>query len=229
MAEPVVYRVGQNEYPITSGSGELAAEQGETIPYPYGSPLTAEMGVSSWPPPGFAAPETAVTTSSSTLQAQLPAPEDIAWVQGDTARFSWIVADVFWTDEEPNLSLTEDDPTPPEWILTEWAAQVRNPYIASTYRADYWVPAYGFQYDWWRRHSLLGEFTATGTAVIIPDTDPYQYGTLVTITLGADVSATILPGVYRFDVQRLFTESDPVDKLTKIGGRARVVTEWTLV
>lgn len=226
--EPVVYRVGQNEYPTTGGSGELLAEQGETIPYPNGAPLTASMGVSAWPPPGFVAPETTVTTTSS-LQANLPEPEDVAWVQGDTAEFSWIVADVFWTDDDPGIVPGVDDPDTPEWIPTEWASEVRNPYIASTYRADYWVPAYGFQYDWWRRHSLLGEFTVTGVGLVIPDTDPVRYGTLVTITLGSDVSATILPGVYRFDVQSLFTDTDPQIKRTRIGGRARVVTDWTLV
>ena len=114
----------------------------------------------------------------------------------------------------------------PTWVETEWAAQVRNPYIYSTYAADYWVPAYGYQYNWWRGNSIVAEFTMTSDIVVVPDSSPTQWATRVTMTLPAANSANILPGNwYRWDLQT--RTSDNIVK-THLRGKTRVVTEWTV-
>lgn len=46
----------------------------------------------------------------------------------------------------------------PAWVETLWGAQVRNPYVFSTYTSDYWVPAHGNQYRWWQAHSVVASF-----------------------------------------------------------------------
>jgi hypothetical protein len=114
----------------------------------------------------------------------------------------------------------------PVWDETEWAAQVRNPYIYSTYAADYWVPAYGYQYNWWRGNSIVAEFSAIADIVQVPDVTPTQWATRVNLVLAADESANILPGNwYRWDLQsRTATE----EVRTHLRGKARIITEWTV-
>lgn len=116
----------------------------------------------------------------------------------------------------------------PVWEAREWAAQVRNPYIYSTYAADYWVPAYGYQYNWWRGHSIVAEFDPTTTVVSIPATEitPVTWGTKITITLPANRSAAILPGNwYHWDLQ---TRSITDEVRTWLRGKSRILTEWTV-
>jgi hypothetical protein len=114
----------------------------------------------------------------------------------------------------------------PEWHATEWAAQVRNPYIISTYAADYWVPANGYQYNWWRGHSVVAEFHCAAGAQVVSDSDPVQWGTMVTLTLPSDRSMNILPGNwYRWDLQSRTIENEV---RTHLRGRVNVVTEWTV-
>ena len=117
----------------------------------------------------------------------------------------------------------------PVWTATEWAAQVRNPYIYSTYAADYWVPAYGFQYKWWRANSGVASFDATADIIEMPVAtpgDPISWATRVTLNLPATSSAAILPGSwYRWDIQ-----SRTIDNVvrTHLRGKARIITEWTV-
>lgn len=114
----------------------------------------------------------------------------------------------------------------PTWTATEWAAQVRNPYIYSTYAADYWVPAYGYQYKWWRGNSIVAEFSATADIVTVPDVTPTQWATRVDLVLTAENSANILPGNwYRWDLQSR-TQTDQVR--THLRGKSRIITEWTV-
>lgn len=114
----------------------------------------------------------------------------------------------------------------PEWHATEWAAQTRNPYIISTYAADYWVPANGYQYNWWRGHSVVAEFNCAAGAQVVSGADPVQWGTMVTLTLPADRSMNILPGNwYRWDLQSRTIENEV---RTHLRGRVNVVTEWTV-
>lgn len=114
----------------------------------------------------------------------------------------------------------------PDWVETEWAAQVRNPYIYSTYASDYWVPAYGYQYKWWRGNSIVAEFEMTADIVTVPDVTPTQWATRVTMHLPAVNSANILPGNwYRWDLQT--RTSEEIVK-THLRGKARIITEWTV-
>jgi hypothetical protein len=114
----------------------------------------------------------------------------------------------------------------PTWTSTEWAAQVRNPYIYSTYAADYWVPAYGYQYNWWRGNSIVAEFSATADIVTVPDVTPTQWATRVNLVLDSTKSGNILPGNwYRWDLQ---TRTIEEVVRTHLRGKARIITEWTV-
>jgi hypothetical protein len=114
----------------------------------------------------------------------------------------------------------------PVWVATEWAAQVRNPYLYSTYATDYWVPANGYQYNWWRGHSVVAEFHCGAAVQIVPGSDPIQWGTMVTLTLPSDRSMLVLPGNwYRWDLQSRTIENEV---RTHLRGRVNVVTEWTV-
>lgn len=114
----------------------------------------------------------------------------------------------------------------PVWDETEWAAQVRNPYIYSTYAADYWVPAYGYQYNWWRGNSIVAGFSAIADIVQVPDVTPTQWATRVNLVLTAADSANILPGNwYRWDLQ---TRTATEEVRTHLRGKARIITEWTV-
>lgn len=216
--EPVVYRVGHFVPNTVTESAELYAEQLEEIPYPLGMSEYADG--SHWPPAGFSG--VAVTTSTSTNTASLlPDAYNLEWVQGDTAKFQFLFTDVNWTSVDPN----ETDQ--PEWVETTWAAQVRNPYIYSTYASDYWVPAYGYQYNWWRGNSIVAEFDTTSE--LIQGFDPEnsdRWATVLTLTLPSTNSARILPGNwYRWDLQ---TRKDDGVVNTHLRGKVRVVTEWTV-
>lgn len=216
--EPVVYRVGSFVPNTVTESAELYAEQLEEIPYPFGMSEYADG--SNWPPAGFSG--VAVTTSTSTNTASLlPEAYNLEWVQGDTAEFQFLFTDVNWTHTDP----AEVDQ--PEWVETTWSAQVRNPYIYSTYASDYWVPAYGYQYNWWRGNSIVAEFDTTSELIQGFDTtDLERWATRVTLTLPAVDSSLILPGNwYRWDLQ-----TRTVDDIVKthLRGKSRIVTEWTV-
>lgn len=216
---PIVYRVAPIASPNITESAELLAEQLETIPYdPPGYPVANDG--SNWPPAGFTPAVDSVTTSSNTASL-LPEAYNLEWIQGDTAEFQWLFTDVNWTHTDPEM---EGQPT---WDERIWAAQVRNPYIYSTYAADYWVPAYGYQYNWWRGNSIVAEFDTTSDLIQGFDpNDPERWATRVTITLPATDSSLILPGNwYRWDLQT--RTADDVVK-THLRGKARVVTEWTV-
>lgn len=215
---PVIYRVGALDFGTVVQSGMIQPEQLEEVPFPPGDAGDA------WPPPGYISPGSAVTdTAASSSASLLPTNYDLQWVQGDTATFQFIFTDVLWTAEDPGITAEGA----PEWQETEWASQVRNPYIYSTYAADYWVPAYGYQYRWWRGHSTVAAFETTAEAYeVVQDDETSSWGTLVTITVPAAASARILPGNwYRWDLQTR-TAEDVVR--TYIRGKVQVATEWTV-
>jgi hypothetical protein len=219
--QPVVYRVESLVPSTVVQSAELRPEQLEEIPYDLGAAPD-----SGWPPAGFTG--TTVTTTSTPVgtASLLPKPYNIEWVQGDTAVFQWLFTDVLWTDIDPAI----DDPDAPVWEQRHWDAQVRNPYIYSTYAADFWVPAYGYQYNWWRGHSIVAAFTCTTDVVSIdplPETPLVpRWATRVTMTLAATDSANILPGNwYRWDLQTR-TAANAVK--THLRGKTRIITEWTV-
>lgn len=222
-AEPVVYRVASFVPSTVTEAAEVYTEQLEEVPYPLGMVETATG--TNWPPAGFtgvAADMTNTCSASPNTASLLPQAFNLEWVQGDTAEFQFLFTDVFWTPEDPGIT-TEGAP---EWVETVWNAQVRNPYIYSTYAADYWVPAYGYQYKWWRANSIVAEFDCTADVIEMPDTDPLQWATRVTLTLPADRSADILPGNwYQWDLQ-----TRTVDNVVKthLRGKSRIVTEWTV-
>lgn len=217
-ATPIIYRVAPIAESNITESAELLAEQLETIPYAPGVPVANDG--SNWPPAGFTSSVDSVTTSTNTASL-LPEAYNLEWIQGDTAEFQFLFTDVNWTHTDP---AQEDQP---EWVETTWASQVRNPYIYSTYAADYWVPAYGYQYNWWRGNSIVAEFDTTSELIQGFDTnDLERWATRVTLTLPAVDSSLILPGNwYRWDLQS--RTSDDVVK-THLRGKARVVTEWTV-
>lgn len=162
-----------------------------------------------------------ITKSVSSISL-LPREFNLEWVQGDTASFQFLFTGVLWLSEDPG-DLPEGAP---EVVPTAWSAQVRTPYMQSTYAADAWVPANGIQYKWWRSKSVVGEFDVTGIPYEMPDTDPTQWATLVTLTLPADKSALILPASwYRWDLQ---SRSDADEVKTHLRGKAKIVTEWTV-
>lgn len=214
---PAIFRVGGLDFGSTVQSGILRTEQLEELPFPTGTEWSA------WPPPGYTATGTTVTDSASSSTASLvPSNYNLEWVQGDTASFQFVFTDVLWTPTDPEIT-TEGAPT---WQETNWAAQVRNPYIYSTYAADYWVPAYGYQYNWWRGHSTVATFDVTAEAYEFTEDDVTSWSTLVTLTLPASNSALIIPGNwYHWDMQ-IRTADDVVR--TYLRGKVRVVTEWTV-
>lgn len=216
---PVVYRVGSFVPSTVTASAEVFAEQNETVPYPMGASAAADG--SNWPPAGFAGVTDMTTSTSSNTASLLPEAYNLEWIQGDTAEFQFLFTDVNWTHANPG------EVDQPEWVETTWAAQVRNPYIYSTYAADYWVPAYGYQYKWWRGNSIVAEFDTTSELIQGFDTtDLDRWATRVTLTLPATDSSLILPGNwYRWDLQTR-TVDDVVK--THLRGKARVVTEWTV-
>ena len=216
--EPVVYRVGSFVPNTVTEAAELYAEQLEEIPYPLG--MSEYTSGSNWPPAGFSG--VAVTTSTTSNTASLlPEAFNLEWVQGDTAEFQFLFTDVNWTDVDPG------EVDQPEWVETIWNAQVRNPYIYSTYASDYWVPAYGYQYNWWRGNSTVAEFDTSSELIQGFDTENLtRWATKVTLTLSAANSAAILPGNwYRWDLQ-----TRTIDNLVKthLRGKARIITEWTV-
>jgi hypothetical protein len=216
---PVVYQVGPLSPSGTRQSAELRSEQLEMIPFPLGA--TDESSDSNWPPAGFTGTSMPTTSTGPTIVQQLPDRADLAWTQGDTATFQWMFTDVNWTDVDP------ENVDAPEWVETIWASQVRNPYLYSTYAADYWVPAYGYQYNWWRGHSMVAEFDCTSELIEMPDTDPQRWATLVTMNLPADRSCNILPANwYHWDLQNRRVEDNDVK--TRLAGKVRVTTEWTV-
>lgn len=218
--EPVVYRVGSFVPNTVTESAELYAEQLEEIPYPLGMP-EVEAGTN-WPPAGFSGVTDMTTCSTTSNTASLlPQAFNLEWVQGDTAEFQFLFTDVNWTHTDPEL---EDQP---EWLESTWAAQVRNPYIYSTYAADYWIPAYGYQYNWWRKNSIVAEFDTTSELIQgFDETDAERWATRITLTLPATDSALILPGNwYRWDLQS--RTADDVVK-THLRGKSRIITEWTV-
>ena len=216
--EPVVYRVGSFVPNTVTASAELYAEQLEEIPYPLGMPEAT--GGANWPPAGFSG-VTDMTTTASNTASLLPESYNLEWVQGDTAEFQFLFTDVNWTHTDP------EQEGQPEWVETTWSAQVRNPYIYSTYASDYWVPAYGYQYTWWRKNSLIAEFDTTSELIQGFDTtDAERWATRVTLTLPATDSGLILPGNwYRWDLQT--RTGDDVVK-THLRGKSRIITEWTV-
>jgi hypothetical protein len=217
-AEPIVYRVASYAPGTVTEAAELYAEQLEEIPYPLGMPEVA--GGTNWPPAGFTG-VTDMTTTSTNTASLLPQAYNLEWVQGDTAEFQFLFTDVNWTHVDP------DEVDQPEWVETTWSSQVRNPYIYSTYASDYWVPAYGYQYNWWRGNSIVAEFDTTSELIQGFDTtDLERWATRVTLTLPATDSSLILPGNwYRWDLQ-----TRTVDEVVKthLRGKARIVTEWTV-
>ena len=142
-----------------------------------------------------------------------------------TTTFSYTASnDVSSSEVTPNGAVVVTNM--PVWGATEWAAQVRNPYIYSTYASDYWVPAYGYQYNWWRGNSTIAEFSSIADIVEVPNTTPTQWATRVTLTISAANSAAILPGNwYRWDLQT--RTIDDVVK-THLRGKTRIITEWTV-
>lgn len=223
--QPVVYRVGGLSPNTVMQSSELRPEQLESIPYVLGE--SAGTSDSNWPPAGFT--ETTMTSTSSSVgtASQMPQPYNIEWVQGDTAEFQWLFTDVLWTENDPAIS----DPEAPTWEQRQWNAQVRNPYIYSTYASDYWVPAYGYQYNWWRGHSIVADFTCTADAIAIdplPETPLVpRWATRVSMLLLASDSANILPGNwYHWDLQTRRIVDNNVK--THLRGKTRVITEWTV-
>ena len=217
-AEPIVYRVASYAPGTVTEAAELYAEQLEEIPYPLGMPEVA-VGTN-WPPAGFTG-VTDMTTTSTNTASLLPQAYNLEWVQGDTAEFQFLFTDVNWTHVDP------EEVDQPEWVETTWSSQVRNPYIYSTYASDYWVPAYGYQYNWWRGNSIVAEFDTTSELIQGFDTnDLERWATRVTLTLPATDSSLILPGNwYRWDLQ-----TRTVDEVVKthLRGKARIVTEWTV-
>lgn len=204
-------------------SGELSAEELEHIPFPLGTTNTG-----TWPPSGFTLGSAAATVvSSSILDEQLPINVDLSWVQGDTRKFSFLATDVNWCLVDP----AESDETAPVWEQHTWKARVANPYIFSTYQADHWVPAYGFQYMWWRQHAGVADFEVATSLVTVPDIDPVQWATRVDLTMAASVSENILPGSwYRWDCRSTSVPDDPdvegeVERHMR--GRIRIITDWT--
>lgn len=222
-AEPIVYIVASYAPGTITEAAELYAEQLEEIPYPFGMPEAD--GGANWPPAGFSGVTnmtTSTSTSTSTNTASLlPKAYNLEWVQGDTAEFQFLFTDVNWTYVDP------EEEGQPEWVETTWSSQVRNPYIYSTYASDYWVPAYGYQYNWWRGNSIVAAFDTTSELIQGFDTtDLERWATRVTLTLPATDSALILPGNwYRWDLQT--RTADDVVK-THLRGKARIVTEWTV-
>jgi hypothetical protein len=165
------------------------------------------------------------------LVADVGAPFDgvhtITEVTGSTISYACIGTNVAPVGEVGTVVIANM----PEWEQRSWAAQVRNPYIYSTYAADYWVPAYGFQYRWWRGRSVVANMDVLTEMVEIPPSEaiPFvRFGTQISLSLPSNESAAILPGNwYRWDVQTA-TADDPPKKRTWMRGRARILTEWTV-
>jgi hypothetical protein len=218
---PVVYRVPTLVPSTVTRTAELRPEDMERIPYALGE--SAGSSDENWPPAGFTGVTGMTNTNGSVdTTSLLPQPYNIEWVQGDTAIFMFLFTDILWTDTDPGFT----DPAAPTWVQNTWAAQVRNPYIYSTYAADYWVPAYGYQYNWWRGHSVVANFTVTANGIVVPDSSPTQWATEVTLTLADTDSANILPGNwYRWDLQ---TRSANNVVMTHLRGKSRIITEWTV-
>ena len=211
-------------FPSTiSQTGQLSAEEVEHIPFPLGTNPTT-----SWLPPGFTlGSEVNAVASTSILDEQLPTNVDLSWVQGDTRHFSFLATDVNWCLVDPE----ETDEDAPEWEQHSWAARVANPYIFSTYQSDHWVPAYGFQYMWWRQHAGVAEFDIETTLTTVAGSDPVQWATRVDLTMSASVSERILPGSwYRWDCRSTSVPDDPDEEgevERHLRGRIRIITDWT--
>lgn len=214
----VVYRVGQTERPAFAQSAELFAEQGEQIPFQTGAV------VATWPPSStFSSASSSSSDSSAHLGSYLPEKYDLEWIQGDSVEAGWLIADINMTPVDPEIS----DPLCPEWIQTEWFAQLRNPYLYTTMVSDYWVPAHGVQYKWWRGHSQVAEFEVTAETMMVPNSDPVRWGTFVTITLDEESSGLIIPSsALRWSVKSREVAA-PHKVKTQLQGRARVLTTWT--
>jgi hypothetical protein len=208
-----------------SQSGELWPESGEEIPYPLG----AQLPLSAWPPAGFdlGSEEDPMGTA---LDSTLPPELDLEWVQGATKQVVLTIPGVNWTTVDP----VETDVTAPAWEEHTWHAQVRNPFIQFQRQTHYWVPAYGFQYEWWRQHSMIAEFDAATALVHASDG---TWGTEVTLTIPAWMSERLYPGSwYRWDVMSRSVvpvatppavQEDPIVIFHR-RGRCRVISQWTI-
>lgn len=227
MAVTVNYRFLRPVTPGLAQSGEVFADQGEEVPYPMGYVSTPSLGA--WPPPGFELQQEDEDTVASSVNDQTPTTYDHVFVQGDTLTDTYDFYDVLWTPEDPEIA----DEGAPEWVKVEWGAQIRNPYLTASYAVDRWVPMNGTQYVWWRSNSWIADIDVTAEAIEVPDSDPQQWATRVSIRLPADRSRAILPGnQYRWDLQTRVPNEDEEDKAdddvyTWLSGRVRVLTQWT--
>jgi hypothetical protein len=227
---PVVISTGHTENPMFGSSAALNLESealGSAGSY-GGSYQTPQSFLSNAykQPPG---------NENPSLFSQIRDDQmlDLEWIQGDTLEVPLYFAGVCWTDDEPDqevLALAEGDNI--SWRPAQWRAQVRNPYIHSVYQSDFWVPAYGWQYRWWRGRSKVAEFDITSSFVDMHDDlnelhfPQYTWATKLDLTLPAENSGAIRPGNwYRWDLQRRF--SDDGATRTYKRGKVRVLTEWT--
>lgn len=226
MTAPLNYRIFRQVAPGIAQSAEVFTDQFEEVPYPEGYVSSPVVGV--WPPPGFELQEESDMVASS-LNDQTPTPYDHVFVQGDTLTETWDFYDVLWTDTDPEI----DDVLAPEWVKVEWGAQIRNPYLFSALAVDRWTPVNNSQYVWWRSNSWIADIDVTAEVIEVPDSDPQQWATRVTIRLPADRSRAIVPGNhYRWDLQIRLPNEDAEDKsdddvYTQLSGRVRVLTQWT--
>ena len=207
-----------------SQSGELWPEAGELVPHPLGT--QPAPGVN-WPPAGFVSGTQTgdLLMATTLLHSTMPTVLDLEWIQGDTKKVAFLLIGVNWTEVNPAI---EDQP---DWEPHTWAAQVRNPYIFWQRQTNHWVPAYGFQYEWWRQHSGVAEFDVQTSLVYDVEGAENEWATKVELTIPAWMSERIRPGTwYRWDVQsRTVPENDTDPEVqTHYRGRCRIVTEWTI-
>jgi len=137
---------------------------------------------------------------------QLPTTQDISWVAGDTATFTFFFADVCWTPVVP-----APPPVLHTWENRTWRAQVRTP--GAYYYGYWWPPIYPLGY-------LLVDFNVS--AQYMENDATLGTGTLVTLKGG-----TMWPGKFVWDLQSEHhtdvSKPDFYEAHTHIRGNATII------
>jgi len=145
-------------------------------------------------------------TGAAASLDQLPTTQDLSWVAGDTATFTFFFQNVCWTPVVP-----VPPPTLYTWENVTWRAQVRTP--GAYYYGYWWPPIYPLG-------RLLVDFTVTAA---YKENDPVlATGTLVTLKGG-----TMWPGSFVWDLQsEHHTDSanpDFYEASTHVRGKATII------
>ena len=122
-------------------------------------------------------------SGDAALLTQLPTTQNLSWVAGDTATFSFFFPNVCWTPTQP-----APPPTLYAWENVTWRSQVRT--TKAYYYGYWWPPVFPLGY-------FIMEFSVDATYLGDPTPDPtLGTGTLVTLTGG-----TAWPGHFAWDLQ----------------------------